>query len=380
MLQRRMTAGKVVLIGMAGLASAMGIGRFAFTPALPLMQAEGLDLVAGSWLASANYLGYLLGSLLCLWLPKQPAAWARSGLLLVAVTTLLMGASDSFMWWLTWRLLAGIGSALVLVGLSAWCLAQLVESGRGKLAGVFYAGVGSGLVVAGLAGLIAGLAAWHSNWLWGALGSMALLVWWCVRADLRGEVEQAPVAVPLGREKVMRHAGLLVCYASLGVGYILPATFLPALARLQLGDPALFGWVWPVFGITGAISTLVAAPLVTRFTPRRVWAVANLVMAVGVGLPVLFTGLPVLLVSAFCVGGTFMVITMAGLQEARALGGARLIAGMTASFAVGQMAGPLLVGWAAGDLRWPGIGGVVFLLLASFYLVSRRPRTASSVP
>jgi hypothetical protein len=52
----------------------MGIGRFAFTPLMPVMLQQGLlDIAAASWLASANYLGYLLGALLCTF---QPALWA----------------------------------------------------------------------------------------------------------------------------------------------------------------------------------------------------------------------------------------------------------------------------------------------------------------
>lgn len=59
-------AGRVVVAGMISLAVAMGIGRFAFTPLLPMMLSDGvIDLPAASWLASANYLGYLVGALLC---------------------------------------------------------------------------------------------------------------------------------------------------------------------------------------------------------------------------------------------------------------------------------------------------------------------------
>ena len=48
----------VALAGAAALAIAMGIGRFAFTPLLPMMLADGvIDLPGASWLASANYLG-----------------------------------------------------------------------------------------------------------------------------------------------------------------------------------------------------------------------------------------------------------------------------------------------------------------------------------
>jgi fructose-specific phosphotransferase system IIC component len=52
---------------MLTLAVAMAIGRFAFTPLLPMMQADsGLSLAAGAALASANYLGYLAGSALAM--------------------------------------------------------------------------------------------------------------------------------------------------------------------------------------------------------------------------------------------------------------------------------------------------------------------------
>ena len=50
--------------------------------------------------------------------------------------------------------------------------------------------------------------------------------------------------------------------------------------------------------------------------------------------------------SAVCVGGTFMIITMAGIKEALRLGGApaSLAVGvMTAAFGAGQIVGPLMV-------------------------------------
>ena len=79
------------MAGAVALAVAMGIGRFAFTPLLPMMLAEGaLDLHTASWLASANYLGYLAGALLCTssrgcarlpWLPRfDDATLIRLGL------------------------------------------------------------------------------------------------------------------------------------------------------------------------------------------------------------------------------------------------------------------------------------------------------------
>ena len=86
----------------------MGIGRFAFTPMLPLMQhAYAMPLQQGSWLASANYVGYLLGALLCVALDLRPGAAARFGLAVVAFTTLAMGLTESFAAWMLLRCTGG---------------------------------------------------------------------------------------------------------------------------------------------------------------------------------------------------------------------------------------------------------------------------------
>lgn len=48
-----MGAGRACLAGFVALVIAMGIGRFAFTPLLPLMQTAGqLDLTGGAWVIS----------------------------------------------------------------------------------------------------------------------------------------------------------------------------------------------------------------------------------------------------------------------------------------------------------------------------------------
>jgi MFS family permease len=129
-----------------------------------------------------------------------------------------------------------------------------------------------------------------------------------------------------------------------GFGYILPATFLPAQARQLIPDPALFGLAWPVLGIAAALSTIFASRLFAALPRRLLWSASQLVMAAGVLLPALWSSMASIIVAALCVGSTFMVITMLALQEAQTMGAAnvrRLVAIMTASFAAGQLAGPL---------------------------------------
>src|SRR3569832_1782149 len=81
----------VAFAGVLSLAAAMGIGRFAFTPLLPLMIAEGqLDVAAGGWIAAANYAGYLAGALTASRLRWSAVRLATVALVLTAVLTAAM--------------------------------------------------------------------------------------------------------------------------------------------------------------------------------------------------------------------------------------------------------------------------------------------------
>jgi len=340
--------------GLAALAVAMGVGRFAFTPILPMMQQDaGLSVAQGGWLASANYLGYLVGAL---WVGTahavrvNAATAIRGGLVAIGLTTLAMTLDAGFAAWAVLRMAAGVASAWVLVHTSAWALERLAPLGRPILAGVLFAGVGAGIVVAGiLCVLLMALRAGSSTaWLVLGLASLAITaVLWPRFHASGGEAQRA--RAPHRWNWVQ--ARLVIAYGAYGLGYIIPATFLPVMARSVVSDPAVFGWAWPVFGAAGVLSTLGVALLSGRYGIRAAWIASQLVMALGVAAPVFWPGIGGIVLAALCVGGTFIVITMVGMQEARSVAGAqapRLMAAMTAAFAAGQIIGPLSVSIVAG--------------------------------
>jgi MFS family permease len=136
------TASAAVWTGLIGLAVAMGIGRFAFTPVLPLMQQDaGISLVQGSWLATANYVGYLVGALICISSPPPPARAIQWGLVSIACFTLGMGLTHELSLWLALRFLAGAASGFVLVGVSAWAMPVLAQLRQPRRSGEVFAGV-----------------------------------------------------------------------------------------------------------------------------------------------------------------------------------------------------------------------------------------------
>jgi len=334
---------RAALAGLLALAVAMGIGRFAFTPILPLMQAEtALPVAHAGWLASANYFGYFLGAL---WATAQPARAApaiRAALLAIGVATLGMGLVRDLASWLVLRAIAGVASAWALIHVSSWCLERLRSP---VLAGAVFSGVGCGIALAG--GLCLALTSLGSGstQAWVALGAVSLAV-----AALVWPVLGRDAAVPAARARRERLSWtpdgvrLVLCYGAFGFGYIIPATFVPVMARQVIQDPAVFGWAWPVFGLAAAVSTLCVAALVRVVGHRRAWILAAAAMAAGVAAPALAGGLAAVVVCAALVGGTFMVITMAGMQEARRVAGSQapfLMGVMTAAFAAGQIIGPL---------------------------------------
>ncbi len=113
--QNRAAVLSVAIAGAISLSVGMGIGRFAFTPILPMMLHDGvIDLRSGSWLATANYAGYLAGAMACMILPR---AWAASllvklGLAATVILTLAMGWYVPALW-PALRFLAGVASAAV---------------------------------------------------------------------------------------------------------------------------------------------------------------------------------------------------------------------------------------------------------------------------
>jgi predicted MFS family arabinose efflux permease len=176
---------------------------------------------------------------------------------------------------------------------------------------------------------------------------------------------------------------LVLCYGAFGFGYIVPATFLPVMAKQAMPEPMLFGWAWPIFGLAAVVSTLLASWASRRIGQRGVWIVANCLMAIGLLVPPVAPGMAGTMIAALCVGGTFMGITMVGLQEARRLAGpgARaLIAAMTSAFAVGQIVGPLIAGYfvkSGSDFSHALISAAIVLLASTFALYRSRAQAAA---
>ena len=349
----------IAFAGLLALAIAMGIGRFAFTPLLPMMLHDGVvDLAGASWLATANYLGYWLGAMGC---ALQPALWRRRGLAPLVhtatvraglVATVLLTLGMALPWsatWALWRGLAGVASAVVFVYVSTWCLARLSALGAPSLAGIIYVGPGLGIAVSGFAAtamVAQGLSA-ATGWALFAVLALGLtaLAW----PQLHGVVKLPPAAA-CDHDHPPRStiAAFTLAYGLAGFGYIVTATFLPVIARQALPGSIWLDLFWPIFGIGVSMGALLTVRLPVRWDRRHLLMACYGMQAAGVLLSVWWPTRLGFALGSLLLGLPFTAITLFAMQEARRLwphNASALIGLLTAAYGLGQIAGPPLVAW-----------------------------------
>jgi predicted MFS family arabinose efflux permease len=333
------------------LAVALGVGRFAFTPLLPLMLKSGaLDIRHGSWLASANYAGYLIGALSCAAIRIDHARMVRLALVSTIALTLAMGITDIFSLWAAIRFAAGVVSAWAFVFASQWGLRRLAELDAHGLGGVIYAGPGVGIVATGLLGAAAASLAVPPAWVWAgfALCSAAAgaAVWSVFTRDAsatRGRAHIAPTAA--NARTRADSAWLIALYSLAGFGYIISATFLPVIARQALPGSPWPDLFWPAFGLALIVGAVFAARLPLSWDNRRLSAACYLIQAAGIGLGIVFPTALGFGIGSLLLGLPFTAITLFAMREARRLRGeaaAGLMGYATAAYGLGQIAGPLV--------------------------------------
>ncbi|MEX3852605.1 YbfB/YjiJ family MFS transporter [Paraburkholderia sp. BR10923] len=364
---------RAALACMAALAVALGIGRFAFTPLLPLMlhgAALGqphLDIQHGGWLASFNYAGYFVGAMTCAALRAEPARMVRVGLAATVLLTLAMGVTGQFWVWALVRFVAGAVSAWTFVFASQWGLRRLAELGANEWSGVIYTGPGVGIVGTGLLVSVAGgygaVVGWIGFALIGAV--LTVLVW-----PVFGETRRVGAAKPAvansstaksaagsraGANPPPRTAGvrtsradafwLVLLYGIPGFGYIITATFLPVIARHALPGSAWPDLFWPMCGAALIVGALLAARLPLHWDNRTLLAGSYVLQAIGIALGIVWPTAGGFSLGSILIGLPFTAITLFAMREARRLRGddaAGLMGYATAAYGIGQIAGPLV--------------------------------------
>lgn len=332
---------------------AMGIGRFAYTPILPLMQhaLAFTDATAG-YLASSNYAGYLAGAVLAGVLPlkKHRTFYLRLSIMISIFTTFGMGLSHSYHLMLGLRFLSGAASAFIFVLASSIVLDKLVVAGKTSWSGLLYSGVGCGIFFSTLfIPSLNHLFAWEGVWMGLAIVSVILTIfvwlWLKDSSNLSSKRDEKAASKQLPPPKWL--PWLIIAYGLEGLGYIVTGTFIVSIAEktsVFSSDPS---FVWIVVGLGAIPSCYLWSTLAGRWGFVKSLVFSMMLQSIGIALPVFWLSQTSLLLSALLFGATFMGITTLATTLARQMSPAnssRIIAYLTAVYAVGQMIGPTIAG------------------------------------
>ncbi|NIE62672.1 YbfB/YjiJ family MFS transporter [Burkholderia sp. Ax-1719] len=374
-----------------GSAIALGFVRFSYALLLPAMKADlGWSFAQAGAMNTANAVGYLIGAAIFPLLARRytPSALFATGAYVTIVLMALCGLVSNTPVLLTQRLVAGVGSALVFVsgGLLAARLATAAPRQGGLILGLYYGGTGYGIVVSSL--LVPAVASaaphgWQPAWL--ALAAACAVCALIARGAAR-RIEAACVAMMRPRSTGPGHAtawrriGLaLAGYGLFGVGYIGYMTFIVALLR----EEGLSQRVVCVFYLALGVATIGSARLWSGFLDRARGGMAlatfNALLALATTMPAVMAHPLAAAVSGIIFGATFLSAVASTTAFVRhnlpSDEWTRGISAFTIVFALGQIAGPIAIGWVSDTTSLTrGLGYSAAVLLAgALFAAAQRP-------
>ncbi len=341
--------------GILSLIIAMGIGRFAYTVILPYMQdAVTFSSSSAGYLATSNYLGYFCGAFMAgkFSIKGRKIHLLRFWLVVSIMTTAMIGLLPSFPLWYVTRFISGVASAIIFVIASSIILDRLAYENRSHLSGLFYSGVGFGILLSSLVvSKLNQLYQWDGTWIGLSLlcSGLFIFIWFFIQDEtipLSSPNQGKPIHNPTILPKKWI-TWLIIAYGLEGLGYIVTGTFIVAIAEnstLFHGDATT---AWLMVGIASAPSCVIWSYLGKKIGVVTSLMIAMLLQAIGIVLPVFEENSGLLLTSAFLFGATFMGITTLATILARQIvpmQSNRILGLLTASYAFGQMLGPALAG------------------------------------
>ncbi|AOF90306.1 major Facilitator Superfamily protein [Sinorhizobium sp. RAC02] len=374
---------RAAIAGAIAMAVAMGLGRFFYTPVLPGMMAGlGLNAADAGIIAAANFAGYLLGAVLAAygWAAGLERRLAIGALVSTVLLLLVMALISDVAALSVVRFLAGLASAFAMIFTSGIVLSIGLRHQDARVQMAHFSGVGLGIAVSAVLVYLLSLvqfpaiAAWRADWLAGAaLGAIGLAAVMVLLPRPEGGASGLR-ELPIVWTRPL--VALTLSYGLFGIGYVVTATFIVAIAREGAESPLLECLIWLVTGASAAISLVAWKPVVRRYGVAVAYLAAILVEMVGVAVTVTLPFPASALIGGALLGLTFIVITAYGLQLGRVLASEsprQVLALMTAAFGVGQILGPLGAGFLAartGSYVLPSLAAAGILLLAAAITVA----------
>ena len=340
----------LILTGIAALTIAVGIGRFSYTPILPYMISElNLTTTEAGLIASSNYLGYLLGSLIPIFpqFPKNIRSIFIYSIFISIISLFAMGLTNTFEVFILIRFIHGIFSAFVLILGTSLIVSHVQKKGKIFLGTAHFSGVGLGLALSAIVVSYLGFLNFTWDELWFSIGILAIMLSFQIIKFTPIQKAEVKYNLKSKNKTSLGFSLITISYGLYGFGYVAFGTFISTMSRLTPGLEKTEPYVWFVVGVTGIPSVFFWNWFGSKIGNDIGLFLANLILGLGVLFSVLINNEFGIFISCILFGLSFVPITsMCLLEGQERFSGSFIVstAILTFSFSIGQMIGPYLSG------------------------------------
>jgi len=370
----------VIAMGLLTAIAAHGFGRMAYTIILPAMK-DGLkfDYTQLGLLGTGNFIGYLAMAIIGGFLAARfgTRIVITLALLLMGITMILTGLSQTFGFAFAMRLMTGLGNGAAYVPAMALGSAWFAVRRRGFATGIVSAGIGAGTLISGLVvpPLLSSFGAegWRTSWY--VLGCAVIVIAVIVFVFVRSRPEEKglqpvgdvpsqtpPAGIPHQKRASYLAWGTVyskgqvwylgLVYFFYGMSYIIYMVFFAAYLVKEMGySQAWAGSLWAMVGGLSIFCGVIWGGISDRLGRSRGAALAYLVLGISYLVYATLKMETGFYISAVLFGLTAWSIPTIMAAAAGDMVGPRLApAGLgfiTLFFGIGQALGPALGGYLA---------------------------------
>ena len=291
----------------AGLLLGMGLGRFSYTPIIPmLIQSNQLTPAETGYIGAINLSGYIFGALLLPTLrnwssePKLIRICFIVGLFSLFASIAPLG----FFWLAFWRFCLGVLVAIIMILCIAYVTRFAPENRVALATSISFTGVGAGILIS--SSILPYLLRFGLEWAWAGsafIGLVATIVGlWCWRGAPNLEVS---ISLTNVSQQKLSNSGrkLVLVQALFSIGLIPHSIYWVDYLVRDLRNPIEFGSMqWVLVGVGGLIGTLLWGKLADRIGLNISLVIVFVTLTLSAISPVILTGIMALTLSSLLFG------------------------------------------------------------------------------
>lgn len=298
--------------------------------------------------ASVNYAGYLSGAVFSVFLQDINAKvkFFRIGIVLSILTTLILATTTDETLWFISRILAGFGSAMVLIVGGAIVMVKLDYEDKTKAMGIHFTGIGFAITISELISQgTMEYGSWQDAWMVLTLFAFVVSFYIVYILSFDKELKQSASKHKVSKSMFTPYVILLIlAYFTAGVSFVVQATFFPDIINSLEGLEGYGSLGWLMVGLAGIPSAIVWMRLAHRFNTVDVIIVTFILQIVGILIPTLTNDIYLNLLSGALYGSTFIAHVALFMNYGGKLAGKNpviFMGAMTAAYGIGQVSAPL---------------------------------------